>query len=111
MSARIPPPDPDKYKSIQDARDWHNPYIAIQGDGIHFLVSGSPVEWRIIQADELLNTLRALPVSAWPYGRVIAVVDGGGPQSGTPEASRRNRAKAEEVLKSLGVKINGWPGA
>ncbi len=107
----IPPSDPDKYKSIQDGRDWRNPTISIQGDGIHFLVSSSPVEWKIIQADELSNTLRALPVSAWPYGRVVAASDGGGPQSGRSESRRRNRAKAEEHLKSLGVEINWWPGA
>lgn len=111
LDPRIPPPDPDKYKSIQDGRDWRNPFISIQGDGIPLLVSSSPVEWKMIQADELSNILRALPVSAWPYGRVVAASDGGGPQSGTPESRRRNRAKAEEHLKSLGVEINWWPGA
>ena len=111
LDPRIPPSDPDKYKSIQDGRDWRNPTISIQGDGIHFLVSSSPVEWKIVQADELSNILRALPVSAWPYGRVVAGSDGGGPQSGTRESRKRSRVKAEEVLKSLGVEIDWWPGA
>jgi hypothetical protein len=111
LDPHIPSPDPDKYKSVQDGRDWRNPYISIQGDGIHFLVSRSPVEWNLIQADELSNTLMALPLGAWPYGKVVAVVDGGGPQSGTAESRRRNRAKAQEILESLGVTINWWPGA
>jgi len=111
LDPRIPPADPDKYKSIQDGRDWRNPYISIQGDGIDILVSNSPVNWKLIQADELSSALRALPVSAWPYGRVVAAVDGGGPQSGTPQSRKRNRAKAEEVLKALGVTIDWWPGA
>jgi hypothetical protein len=108
LDPRIPPDDPDKYKSIQDARDWQNPLITVQGDGIHFRVGGSPVEWRIIQVDELSSLLRALPVTAWPYGRVVAV-SGGGPQTGTPESASRNRVKAEEALKSLGVRVNWWP--
>lgn len=111
LDPRIPAPDRDKYKSIQEGRDWHNPFISIQGDGIYFLVSSATLEWKIIQPDELANTLKALPVSAWPYGRVIAAVDGGGPQTGTPESKRRNRAIVEEVLKSLGVQIDWWPGA
>lgn len=111
LDPRIPPPDPNQYKSVQDGRDWRNPYISIQGDGINFLISSSPIVWTLIQADELSKTLTSLPVSAWPYGRVVAVVDGGGPQSGTVESRKRNSAKAQKVLKALGVEINWWPGA
>ena len=111
LDPRIPPPDPDKYKSIREGRDWRNPFLSIQGSGIYLMINSSPGEGKLIQADELSNTRRELPVSDWPYGKIIAAVDGGGPQSGTPEARKRNRAKAEEVLKSLGVEIDWWPGA
>ena len=31
---RIPPLDPNKYSSVSDARDWQNPYLMVQANGI-----------------------------------------------------------------------------
>jgi hypothetical protein len=27
LKNRIPAPDPNKYRSVMDARDWQNPYL------------------------------------------------------------------------------------
>src|SRR5437868_10188721 len=34
LENRIPKPDPKKYHSVQDAKDWKNPYLIVRRDGI-----------------------------------------------------------------------------
>jgi hypothetical protein len=34
LKDRIPPPDPNKYRPVRDARDWQNPYLMLQANGI-----------------------------------------------------------------------------
>ena len=33
LQNRIPKPDPKKYRSVQDAKDWKNPYLIVRPDG------------------------------------------------------------------------------
>src|SRR5260370_12125498 len=34
LKNRIPPADANKYRSVRDARDWQNPYLMVQANGI-----------------------------------------------------------------------------
>ena len=40
LSARILPPDPAKYRDVQDAADWKNPYLVITRDGFNVRFQG-----------------------------------------------------------------------
>lgn len=73
LQNRIPKPDPKKYRSVQDAKDWKYPYLIVRPDGIEILgitpVGGS------IPVQSVPRALERLPDSAWPYGLLAAVQD------------------------------------
>src|SRR6516164_3601672 len=73
LDARIPKADPTKYKSIRDAKDWANPYLIGRADGVEVTSSALAKGRQVVATKELSKTLAALPVSAWPYGRIVAV--------------------------------------
>lgn len=113
LDSRIPPPDPGKYEDVRDARDWQNPYLVIRAEGVEVVSRSAAAERRIIPCDELAVFLESLPDTAWPYGRVVAAqeigirrVDGRDDQ---PIAE--NKARAERILRSLGVKVDWWASA
>jgi hypothetical protein len=96
---------------VRDMRQWRNPFLILQKDGVALLdVANS--EQRLLKPEELAGALAALPASAWPYGRVVAV------QEGTPAGSdddkaefRRNRAVIAGTLHEVHVVINWVSGA
>ena len=71
--SRIGSAAPQRYKSIRDANDWENPYLIIRRDGIEVMVKRLPSSRKTVAAADLARTLIGLPVTAWPYGRVVAV--------------------------------------
>jgi hypothetical protein len=96
----IPTPRPVLYKYIQDYRDWKNFYLTVLPDGIAIecLATGFTKK---VPVGALHQTLLSLPLSAWRYGRVVAVQVGGGPTR--PDAPRRieqNRVQADAILKA-----------
>jgi hypothetical protein len=70
----------------------------------------NPEAYRSIRDADLRRTLVALQVSAWPYGRVVAVQDAslraGDLSEGKSIADNRNRALA--TLKQLGITVDSW---
>ncbi len=111
LDSRIPPPDPRKYKEVRDAKDWQNPYLVVRSEGVEVIAKAASLDWQIISCDELTEFLVSLPVTAWPYGRVIGVqeigIRRGDGKDDQPIAE--NKAKVEEVLASLDVKVGRWP--
>jgi hypothetical protein len=108
MSESIPPADPSLYRPVRDAKDWKNPYAVVQPDGVRLIAAGGE---RLLAAGDLERELRALPKSAWPYGRVIAAQEAS-IRSGEPGDEARiaaNKTKLEEVLKALGLTVEWWP--
>src|SRR4051794_22002243 len=77
LNAAIGPAHPQRYKFIDDARKWQNPILVISGDGIQVISKGLPSGERTVAPPDLRRTLIDLPVTAWPYGRVVAVQDNG----------------------------------
>ena len=110
LQDRISKPDPKKYHSVQDAKDWKNPYLIVRRDGIE-IVGITPVG-QAISIELVPGTLQKLPDSAWPYGLVVAVQDIG-LLSGKTDLARieANRTKLLNVLKELGVAVDRWPSA
>jgi hypothetical protein len=107
----IPPADLATYMKVRDMRQWRNPFLILQKEGVALLdVANS--EQRLLKPEELAGALAALPASAWPYGRVVAVQEG--TPTGTEEEKadfRRNRAVIAGTLHEVHVVINWVSGA
>lgn len=111
LSSRIGPANPDRYKSIRDAKDWENPYLVIRRDGIEVIAKSLSSGRTTVPSADLLRTLIALPVTAWPYGRVAAVqeisIRAGDRSDDKPIAGNLDAALA--ILKKLDVTVDRWP--
>jgi hypothetical protein len=70
----VPPADPAKYADSRDKKSWRNPYLVVRSDGVGLLTGVTANEEQILKPDEVLDALAQLPLSAWPYGRVAAVL-------------------------------------
>jgi hypothetical protein len=73
LRRRIPRPGASKYQSIQDARDWENPYLMVQRNGIDARPINAASATSTMSAAEVVSYLEKLPSAAWPYGLVVAV--------------------------------------
>lgn len=110
LDPHIPPPNPDRYKFNQSGKDWPNPFLMIRRDGIELTVKAASIEHKIVSPDELKSVLIALPLSAWPYGKVVAVAE---PSLRSPDDRliEENKAKTVMILQSLGVTLDWRPMA
>jgi hypothetical protein len=107
--AQIPAPNPQLYVHVQDYEHWRNPFLVVLSDGIrvHCL---APAFEKKVPVGALHQTLLSLPLLAWPYGRIVAVQAGGGPQTNTNlRLVEENRVQSEGILNAAGVTIDYWP--
>ena len=95
---------------MMDMKGWQNPYLIIKADGVALLDAGNHEE-RLLKPAEVTQALAKLPPSAWPYGRVVAVTEGGERAAGDDVPIRKNRAIVAGTLESLHVLINWIPSA
>ena len=109
LDPRIGPADVQRYESIRDSGDWQNPFLTIRSEGVEITLrrSGS----HIVAVADLGQALIGLPVSAWPYGRVVAVTVIGirAPDRGDEGPITENLRATFEILKKLGVTVERWP--
>jgi len=113
LDSRIGTADKRLFQSIEDARSWRNPYLVVGADGIEVIATSLPAGRKTVASVDLRRTLIELPVSAWPYGRVV-VVEGNGLRASDrsdEDAINRNREAALKILKGLRVRVERWPGA
>jgi hypothetical protein len=111
LKNRIPPPDPNKYRSVRDARDWQNPYLMVQANGIR-PISGVGVSVApIMSPADVVAYLEKLPSIAWPYGLVVAVQENGIRAGDDDARIKKNREELVGLLEKAGVKVAGWPSA
>jgi hypothetical protein len=107
--AQIPVSNPQLYVHVQDYEHWRNPFLVVSSDGIRVHCLATAFEKKV-PVGALHQTLLSLPLSAWPYGRIVAVQAGGGPQNNTSRGFvEQNRVKVEAILKAAGVTIDYWP--
>jgi hypothetical protein len=113
LNPSIGQPNPRLYGDVVDARNWKNPILTIQDDGVNVSMGGRSVP-RHVPTDRLGQFLVELPVSAWPYGRVVAQSDQGIVPVGSDDYLRRmaaTRARVAEILKRLDIMAELWPSA
>ena len=112
LDLQIPAPDPVKYRDIRDGKDWQNPFLVVTRDGVSLMAKAVSLnEWKEVPLDRLADSLIALPLQAWPYGRVIGVMESGIRNLNDDQPIERNKAQTEKILKSLGITIDWWPSA
>jgi len=109
LKNRVPPPDPNKYVSIRDARDWQNPYLMVQANGIHVRPNSTATEAPTMSPGDVVAYLEKLPPSAWPYGLVVALQENGLRNPGDDAPIKRNREELVRLLEKAGIKVDLWP--
>ena len=108
---QIPPADPHKYAGMRDMKGWRNPYLILRPDGVGLLDPANN-EQRLLKTDELVETLAALPIDAWPYGRVVVVAESSPIDAEDQKvAVRRVKGIVAGTLESLHIQINWVPSA
>ena len=112
LKKRIPPADPSKYRAVQDARDWRNPYLMVQAKGIDVVRPANDATKRLTMSpSEVLAYLEKLPASAWPYGLIVAVSENGVRGPGDDVPIKKNREELVRLLENAGIKVDLWPSA
>ncbi|MGA8432145.1 MAG: hypothetical protein WB729_20130 [Candidatus Sulfotelmatobacter sp.] len=104
----LPVADPGKYEHVE-MRSWRNPYLILHADGVALLDPADNAEIQL-KPNEMLPALAALPASAWPYGRVVAIAESR--KTGSEQESvsiRRNKGIVGGILESAHVAINWVP--
>ena len=110
LKNRIPPADPNKYRSVVDARDWQNPYLMVQAKGIDARPTSATTDALTMAPADMVAYLEKLPSVAWPYGLVVAVQENGIRAPGDDASiKRKNREELVRLLEEAGVKVELWP--
>jgi hypothetical protein len=107
----IPSADPQKYRSMKYMKNWRNPYLVALPEGVGLLDANNN-ELRLLKTTKVLETLAALPASAWPYGRVVVLTEN--PITSTEQqrvAIRRNKNIVAGTLEGAHVLIHWVPSA
>jgi hypothetical protein len=123
---QIPPPSKTRYLAVKSLSAWSNPYLTIQGGMVtlHVTVADAntselgvggllrPVGARHqdlnVRASDLPAALNAIPQTAWPYGRVVAVEEAHDAPPAARAELRRNMEGAIKTLGDLGIVVYEW---
>ena len=109
----VPAANPAKYADLR--KNWQNPYLVVRADGIGLLTGVAANQEQILKLEDVVDTLAHLPASAWPYGRVVAILVQEGPGSSIQAseqqkvALRRNRGTVAGELERAHVEIVWMP--
>jgi hypothetical protein len=112
--------------AVRSLGSWENPYVTVQGGMVtlHVLMADAntsqlgqggmlrPTGARRrnldVRVSDLPTALNAIPNSAWPYGRVVAVEEAHEiPVSARAEV-RRNVESVIKTLGDLGIVVYEW---
>ena len=109
LDPAIGPPVPAKYKAVRDAPDWLNPYLSVCPQGVVLSVRSVNQVYQTVQIAALRDSLLALPSSAWPYGRIVALQDCSIGVPGDAEERKARMQAVESILKGLKLNASRWP--
>ena len=122
----IPLPTKSLYVDVHEPSAWNNPFISVGPDMISMRIMladantssiGEGTMMRPVAArrqevqlrlSDLANAVTAIPASAWPYGRVVAVAEASSESKDRPKV-RRNVEAAINQLNDLGIVVDEWP--
>jgi hypothetical protein len=94
-----------KYDSIRDAKDWQNPFLVIEGDGVEVEL---PDDRAKVTTDKLQDYLSNLPDRYWPYGEIVAAQEASIRSGNDDELIRHNKALTKQIVESMGIRIKWW---
>jgi hypothetical protein len=120
---RIPPPSKSTFMAIHTFDSWQNPVITVQPGMLELQVTladgntsslgvggmlrpiGARRQELNITADTLGSAITAIPQTAWPYGRVVAIVEANKTPPSAEPAVRRNLEITMSKLNDLGIVV------
>jgi len=105
LDPRIPAANQSQYEHVGDA--WRNPFLLVVRDGVRMKSPAIEGGEKTVTLDQLRDSLRELPVSAWPYGRVVAWSESGLRSEGDNQLIRRNRGIMLEILELMDIDAFG----
>ncbi len=119
-------PSKSRYLAVKSLTSWENPYLTVQGNMVTLHVTladanptdlgqggllrpvGARRQDLNVRTADLPAAINAIPETAWPYGRVVAVEEAhDAPQSARPQL-RRNMEGAMKTLNDIGVVVYEW---
>ena len=110
LSPKIPAADRTRYMAVRTSEEWKNPYLMATATGLELKSASSPKP-RLVLVKNLQQALLDLPISDWPYGRVVVLQSPSivPADAAWVEALDRNIEDARKILEALGVETWGWP--
>lgn len=120
---QIPPPSKSAFMTVHNYDSWQNPVLTIQPNmlELHVLLADAnttpigvggmfrPVNARRQELNISMSTLgdaiSAIPHSAWPYGRVVAIEEAHQTPASAEPAVRRNMEVTISKLNDLGIVV------
>jgi hypothetical protein len=124
---RIALPTKSRYVDVHEPGAWANPFLSFDAHMVNLRVTLGdanpsslgqggllrPAAARRqelqIRQQNLVEALIALPDSAWPYGRVVAIEESPLADKKQRPAIRRQIEAAIQQLNELGVVVDEWP--
>jgi hypothetical protein len=124
--AAIPLPTKSLYVDIHEPSGWNNPFVSVGPDmiSLHIVLADAntstfgegtmlrPTAARKqevqLRPGNLADAVVAIPASAWPYGRVVAIAEAPAAPNQRPKV-RRNVEVAIQQLNDLGIVVEEWP--
>jgi len=125
--SRIALPTKSRYVDVHEPGAWENPFLSFDEKMINLRVTLADAntskigqggilrpsaarrnEVQIRQQD-IVSALMALPPSAWPYGRVIAIEESPLAERRARPAIRKQMETVIAQLNELGVVVDEWP--
>ncbi|HEY9778187.1 MAG TPA: hypothetical protein V6C81_30770 [Planktothrix sp.] len=112
LDSHIGPPDFKKWskKNGANRKHWRNPYISIDANLI-IRVRWANTNEKTVSIDQLQRFLLDLPVSAWPFGRVIELQGVGLADADKMEKRKESMEQMKEILSDLHLTILEMPTA
>jgi hypothetical protein len=125
---QIPPPAKSRYVDIHTPEAWENPMLSADVDTITLRVmqadavptkvgeggmlrpKGARSRELTLRYAELQDALLAIPSSAWPYGRVLAITESPVADPKSRAQIRRRIESTVQTLSDMGIVVDEWPG-
>jgi hypothetical protein len=119
----IPPPAKSRYTTIRSFDSWLNPYLTVQASMLELHITladanpstlgaggmlrpiGARRQEVNISLDSLGDAVTAIPQTAWPYGRVVALEEAHNTPPAAEPAVRRAMETTIARLNDLGIVV------
>jgi hypothetical protein len=119
----VPPPTKGRYMAVHSFESWENPFLTVQQGMVELYVTqadpntstlgtggmlrpiGARRQELNISLDDLGEAMAAVPQSAWPYGRVVAIEEAHKTPPSAEPAVRRSMEAAVGKLNDLGIVV------